>query len=336
MSEDTQIIPNSIQQTTRRFERIDAASDARQKRRKGSGWTRGRQILADISKLVELRHGGPCDSDDGGIWVQAAIPSIADISGGLEGEVFSRRLEDWARIVVPRIDAAELAKCVAEARARNERDRLFWTAADLGDMLNVTTVERERLGLRTIRPGGMTPAGFEAYRRSRKTAGRQALRRAAAAVTPLPAVAIESTKPWVEQGVHRATWFRRQAARAKPLAAITLESERPWEALGISRRTWFRKRKAAIMAENGTGTATATQRVANRSEGSPIATKAVPPAQERSVLGFSRGQLNADPVWAQHALMDVLGTAIPAAQRTRSTGQHRSSQAIAGARASRA
>lgn len=297
MSEILSPIPNSINETTARFARIDA----RPRRRRRSGWTRERQILAEIGKLIQARHHGPCDSDEGGIYLRAALPSIAKLSGGLDAEAFTGRIEAWARIAVPRMDAAELAEGIAEAQARNERDRLFWTAADLGDLINLTTAEREHLGIRTIRPGGMTPAEFERYRRSRKTAGRQTLRRAAAAVTPP--------------------------------APISIESAQPWQSEGISRRTWFRRRKAAIAAENGTATAVGTDPVANRSEGSPIATEAVPPAQTRPLLVASRVVLDVDPVWAKRALKAALGTSTPAAQRTHPTGLHRSSRAMIRARA---
>lgn len=295
MSENLESIPNSVNETTARFARIDA----RPRRRRRSGWTRGRQILAEIGRLIQARHGGPCDSDDGSVWLRAALPSIAELSAGLDAEGFAGRLSDWARIAVPRVDAVELAECIAQARVRDGQGRLFWGAAALGDMLNVSIAEREQLGLRTIRPGGMTTAEFERYRRSRKTAGRQALRRAAA-IIPAPPISIESAKPW--------------------------------QAEGVSRRTWFR-RKAASAAENGIVPAIGTDRVANRSEGSSTPPTAVPSAQKRPVLVASRVVLDLDPVWARRALIAALGTAIPAAQRTRPTGQHRSSQATIRARA---
>jgi len=248
VSEDVEKIPDTARQTTERFERFDAAIDARPKpRRKRSGWTRGRQILAEVGRLIEHRYGGPCDTDDGAIWVRAALPSIAEASGGLEEAGFARQLEDWARVAVPQVSAAELTEGIAEARSRNERGRLFWTADQLGDLLALTIAEREHLKIRTIRPGSMTADEFEQYRRRRKTTGRQALRQAAAAASP-------------------------EVAMTTP-ATVSAESAKPWEAEGISRRTWYRRRK------DGTGTAD----VANRSEGSPIATRPVSQAPKHPV-----------------------------------------------------
>ena len=89
-------------------------------------------------------------------------------------------------------------------------------AAQLGEKLGLTHREREALGIRTIRPGDLTPEQFQKKRREKrreKDRARKLRRR------------------------------RRTGAKSRVVyRATSLTRQKPWERFGISRRTWERRR----------------------------------------------------------------------------------------------
>lgn len=195
----------------------------RMKRRKlQSPKLRPRVALTEIAALIQSRHGGPCDTDDGAIYFQAAIPFLISAAGSLEAEERRDRLFSWAKVLTPRLTEAEAIACIEAAEARNERGKLFWTAQDLGDLLRLTVAEREALEITSARPCGMSGKQFAAYQRKRKTM-REKARRAANGAKP----------------------------REQSDACLI-----PWKALGVSRRTYYRRLKAETAAapENTRGT----------------------------------------------------------------------------------
>ncbi|MCJ2036462.1 hypothetical protein [Methylobacterium sp. J-068] len=189
-------------------------------KRKGSGFKppQCRLTIGDIGRVIQHRHNGPCDTAEGAIYLTAALPSLVEEAGGFDAETFEERLRKWAAVATPRLTVEEIRACLDEARARDARGRLHWSAQDLGDLLHLTVAEREGLGITTLRPRGMNERQFKAYQRARKTAAEKA---------------------------------RRIAAGAKAREQSDAQTQ-PWLALGVSRRTYYRTRKA--MPEIGRGT----------------------------------------------------------------------------------
>src|SRR5262249_3373621 len=88
---------------------------------------------------------------------------------------------------------------------------------DLGQRLNLTFLERQALGIRTIAPADLTPEEFEEKRKERRRAKQReqkARARRKAGVKPRivnQATSLAHLKPWKKLNVSRATWFRKRA-----------------------------------------------------------------------------------------------------------------------------
>lgn len=202
-------------------ERAQAQSQAvalerkiRRTRNKRSNWTGDRQTLHEIGSLIQRRHLGPCDTDDGETYLRAALPWIVAKAGGFLADDLERHVTDWCRVSVPRLNLRAIRGCIAEAQERDGRQRLWWAAQDLGDLLQLTTDERERLRITRIRPAGMTPRKFAAYQRAREAEKAKA-RRIAKGARPHEQSKAQ-LQPWEALGLSRATYFRRQKAGTLP------------------------------------------------------------------------------------------------------------------------
>jgi hypothetical protein len=88
---------------------------------------------------------------------------------------------------------------------------LRWRAKTLGERLNVTPKDRERLALTTIRAVGMTQSEMSSNRREKGRARDQQRRRDRGAKprAQYEAESISRAKKWNELGMSRATWYRR-------------------------------------------------------------------------------------------------------------------------------
>ena len=184
------------------------------RRNKRSNWTGDRQTLREIADLIQLRHRGPCDTDDGEAYLRAALPSLVAKAGGFEAKDCEEQVEHWAAGVVPRLGRNSVCGCIAEAQERDGRKRLWWSAQELGDLLHLTVAERERLHLTRIRPAGMTDRQFAKYQRARE-AQQAKVRRIAKGARPR-----EQSKaqlhPWEVLNVSRAKFYRLQKAGQLP------------------------------------------------------------------------------------------------------------------------
>jgi hypothetical protein len=79
----------------------------------------------------------------------------------------------------------------------------------LGQRLNVTYAERERLRLWAIDPCDMTKAAMKLMRK-RKKRQRDKLRRQKQPRAEYLAASLSQTKPWKQEGISRASWYRQQ------------------------------------------------------------------------------------------------------------------------------
>ena len=184
------------------------------RRNKRSNWTGDRQTLSEIRDLIQYRHRGPCDTDDGEAYLRAALPWLVTKAGGFDAEDLEQHVAGWARADVPRLGLGLVRTCLEEALQRDTHKRLWWSAQALGDLLHLTIAERERLHLTRIRPAGMTKRQFDKYQRERKSI-REKARRIAKGVRPR-----EQSKAqlqlWEALGISRATYYRRQQAGTLP------------------------------------------------------------------------------------------------------------------------
>lgn len=179
-----------------------------------SSWTPARQTLFEIGALIQARHGGACDTDDGELYLTAALPWLLDAGGGLDAEDCRATVLEWVSALVPRVTNATVDAGLAEARRRDERKCLYWSAARLGEILRLSIEEREHLGIRRIRPAGQTDAEFKAYQRQRKTENERARRRANGARPREQSAA--QMKPWDALNLSRREYYRRKAAGTLP------------------------------------------------------------------------------------------------------------------------
>lgn len=183
-------------------------------RNRRSNWTGDRQTLHEIGGLIQLRHRGPCDTDDGETYLRAALPWIIAKAGGFLAEELEERVADWCRVAIPRLGRVAIREGIAEARERDRRRRLWWSAQELGDLLRLTADERERARVTRMRPASMTPRKFKAYQRDREAMKAKA-RRIAKGATPREQ-SKAALEPWGALGMSRATYFRKQQAGTLP------------------------------------------------------------------------------------------------------------------------
>lgn len=201
-----------VQQQNRALEHERQAGRTTRKAR--SKILQGRVTLTDIGRLIQHRHNGPCDTDEGETYLKAALPWLVEEAGGFHAEMCDERVQDWVRVATPGLTEAEVCACLDEASARDARGRLYWPAQDLGDLLCLTVAEREGLGITKARPHGMNDRRFEAYQRSRKTAAEKARRIAAGAVAREQSEA--RLEPWKALGISRRTFYRlKEVERAR-------------------------------------------------------------------------------------------------------------------------
>lgn len=76
--------------------RTQAAAKERKmqrRRNKRSNWTGDRQTLSEIRGLIQYRHRGPCDTDDGEAYLRAALPWLVAKAGGFDAEDLEQHLE---------------------------------------------------------------------------------------------------------------------------------------------------------------------------------------------------------------------------------------------------
>ncbi|GJE59099.1 helix-turn-helix domain-containing protein [Methylobacterium trifolii] len=179
-----------------------------------SNWSHSRQVLKEICALVTYRHRGPCDTDDGEAYLSAALPWLIEKNEGFEAEDLQERITRWVKVVCPLLNSEAIRLCLTEARRRNERRCLWWTAQRLGDLLCLTIKERERLRITRLRPAGMTTRQFTAYQRSRKAWSAKA-RRAAKGSKPHEQSAAQ-LKPWDALRISRSRYYQMKKQGALP------------------------------------------------------------------------------------------------------------------------
>lgn len=176
-------------------------------------WTLDLGRVAEIQKLIRLRHGGPCDTDDGGIYLQAALPHLLRLYAGPE---LLGRVLGCAQTWLPCVPADQIAEGLD---ADDAGAAALLTADALATVLGVERQERADLGLRTIGATDFTRRQRLARRR-RNDAAYQAAKRKAAGATPRAESNVAKAKAL---GVSLSTYKRRLAKGLEPAPIRTGE-----------------------------------------------------------------------------------------------------------------
>ena len=159
----------------------------------------------EITSLVINRHGKLPYTDDRDTYLNVVVHHLKPGDGDL---VFA--LENWCRRVGTKVPSEELQQIAADAQARPMRFR----AETIASKLMVTYAERTALKITTM--GCIDMSREERLRRSkdRRRLKQQSRRREQGSMNRLDYLATSKSrlKPWVAEGISRATWYRRQSA----------------------------------------------------------------------------------------------------------------------------
>lgn len=149
--------------------------------------------VADVQRLIVLRHSGACDTDDAAIYLEAVARSHDD----------SQWLISWCSKWLPQMSPTERDDVLlGVARAPH---RLSADAA--GRLLRVTAVERQAAGITTI---GAVDQPKRSRTKRRKMLSLERKRKARLAHGARPHKdSRERQAPWLRAGISRATWYRR-------------------------------------------------------------------------------------------------------------------------------
>lgn len=159
--------------------------------------------VAELTRLYDLRWHGTLPDDDVG---ETAMRIMVNHIGHLRDA--PRRISRWLDHWAPWLSLASHERVISDASEKPLRyraDKIAWK-------LKVTAAEREQLKLRTIGAIDQTRHERQAIARQRKRERDRARRMAkgAKARKDYEGNSIEKSKPWIAEGVSRATWFRRR------------------------------------------------------------------------------------------------------------------------------
>lgn len=160
--------------------------------------------LHEFARLFSSRYGKPQlpDDDSGREDIEPVIHHLASLKQP------ARRCGYWLDLWAPWLSRAESAEMISRGIATARP----WKADQLAWRYRVTKEERTMLGLTTI---GAIDHGKAARTKRRKDRDRQrkAQARRAAGAKPRAdylAASKASAKPWEDEGISRASWYRRK------------------------------------------------------------------------------------------------------------------------------
>lgn len=173
-------------------------------------WSIDRGRVSEVQRLIHARHDGPCDTDDGLLYLKAALPHLMRLHAGpaLLGKVLG-----WAQTWLPMLSAESV---VNEVDPDSRENTALFKADAVACMLGVTREERESLRFRTIGAVDFSHRQRLADRR-RKNAEHQAAKRLKAGATPRSESNVAKAKAL---GISLSTYKRRlkQAPAVEPPA----------------------------------------------------------------------------------------------------------------------
>jgi hypothetical protein len=160
--------------------------------------------LGDLRRLYRSRYGPVLPNDDAGR--SDLNDLLCLISLGADADIKMAAAADLWAPWMPRTEAQEAIDYINRTPIQARR----LSPEELGRRHMVTNEQRDRLGLRQIWPVDMDLEQMKVHRRA-KAKIRKRDKRRKAGVRPraeYEAKSINRTKPWVEAGISRATWYR--------------------------------------------------------------------------------------------------------------------------------
>jgi hypothetical protein len=157
-----------------------------------------------VEQLVLYRHGGPCNTDDGEIYLSEVLPYLIDIARHRGVEI---RSETWAAKFTPRLLVNGIDWFRTMENSIEARPYRFPSNDEFARNLSIRQAEVEALVLRSIRSIDLSPAEAAQIRRTKKRAAEKS-RRIAAGATPREQ-SIRATRPWLVAGYRNEKAWRR-------------------------------------------------------------------------------------------------------------------------------
>src|SRR5215469_9936874 len=155
--------------------------------------------LANLRKLLRDRNGPILPDDDAGR--EYLFELLLPISVGPHADIkMPNAIEVWA----PWMDKKEAGAIIDQINLKPIWERKP-TAKVLGQRLNLTNPDRERLKLWTIAPYDMGEHGMLWWRKHKDKQRKRRLRQLNGAKSQ--ATSISKSKPWLELGIKRSTWY---------------------------------------------------------------------------------------------------------------------------------
>jgi len=185
---------------------------------KTKGETIRRLRLEDMRRLLRWRYGPTLPDDDCGR--EDLYDLLLPVSLGPEPQI---KMANAINIHAPWMSAKERLEVVAAIERTPPQVRKI-NAKALGERQRVTNREREALRLWTIAPCDMTEEQLEEQRKAKHKARSRRYRAKLGGQTRQEYLAANSAsrdKPWVKQGISKATYYRHKNMRQVRDADIT-------------------------------------------------------------------------------------------------------------------
>ncbi|WP_315729129.1 hypothetical protein [Bradyrhizobium sp. SZCCHNS2015] len=161
--------------------------------------------LSELSTIFQDRYGSPLlpEDDSGRDDAFVMAHHLARLAGDQR-----RNIALWMRSWAPWMRPTEVEQLIDAVLAKPRR----WRADPIGKKINLRDVDRTRLGIKTIGAADVSKQQRAARRKAQKREDMKR-RRTASGTKPraeYEAQSIAQSKPWIAEGVSRATWYRRQ------------------------------------------------------------------------------------------------------------------------------
>jgi hypothetical protein len=169
--------------------------------------------VLEIEKVIRARHGAVVPDARGTDDLPSVLAYLTGAAGG------RAHVDSWARRWLPWLDDAavlQAARELSERLATGKRGPRILPADHVARLLHVSMEERTRLGLKTIGACDVPRKQRLKEAKARKQAAdreRQAERRKKTGSVPRAtflATSLAVARPWEDEGISRATWYRRQ------------------------------------------------------------------------------------------------------------------------------
>lgn len=155
--------------------------------------------LKDLARLFRARYGVTLPDDDAGRDdMMVAVSHLASLAHPRQ------RIEKWLDLWAPWLSRAESTDIIAKAILEQQ----YWNADQLAWRLRLTDADRTALAITTIGAIDCSKRERTLRRKARQKARMAKFREERQQEQPS---ADKPPKPWVEQGISRATYYRNKA-----------------------------------------------------------------------------------------------------------------------------